>query len=469
MISIITVVKNGMPYIADALRSFESQNFLNKELIVVYSESTDRTLEFLNHNKHRIDKLIIDDTGQNKFDSINLGIKHSSGKILGLLHADDFFYDYNTLSIVNNYFQKRSIDIFYGDCVFVDRFNISKVLRYWKSEPMKRNKLLRGWMPPHTTLFIKKKIIGSYDTKYKYSSDFDFIINIFKKNYNFFYLNKTISIMRSGGDSTKFIIKKVLEDYKIFKKNKLNIFFFIIKYLSKIKQFIVKKVNLKKNFIIREYLKKFLFINRVEQLNKKIRDRNFIICAFNFTLYSYLIKKIAQKDNILLWCDGFWANFFLTLTSSKSIPGRDMFSLENIKKIKPKSKYLYFIGTRNQFLERKLISNKIKYKFMPLKNNLTVDQIIYSIKNFTFKKNSLAFLSFTSPKQEFVAEYLLLEKKISVICAGAAVNMISGKEKIAPPFFLFLKLEFLWRLRNNSLYRLKRLILSVIHCYKYRY
>lgn len=469
MISIITVVKNGMPYIADALKSFDSQNFINKELIVVYSKSTDRTLEFLNLNKHKIDKLIIDDTGKNKFDAINLGIKHSSGKILGLLHADDFFYDCNTLSIVNNYFQKRSIDVLYGDCAFVDRFNITKVLRYWKSEPFSHNKLLKGWMPPHTTLFVKKKIIESYNTDYKYSSDFDFIINLFKKNYSVFYLNKIITIMRSGGDSAKFLMKKILEDYQIFKKNKLQIKFFFFKYLSKINQLFTKKPNLKKNIIIKEYLKKFLFINKIEQVNKKIRDRNFIICAFNFNIFSFFIKKISQKNDILLWCDGFWANFFLSYTPNKNIPGRVLFSFENIKKIRAKSKYVYFIGTIDQLLKRKLISNKIKYKFVHLKNNLTTDQIIYCMNNLTFIKNSLAILTFTSPKQEFVAEYLLFKKKISVICAGAAINMNLGKEKIAPFFVSYLKLEFLWRLQNNSLYRLKRLFTSVINCYNYKF
>jgi exopolysaccharide biosynthesis WecB/TagA/CpsF family protein len=469
MISIITVVKNGMPYIADALRSFESQNFLNKELIVVYSKSTDRTLEFLNHNKHRIDKLIIDDTGKNKFDSINLGIKHSSGQILGLLHADDFFYNHDILSIVNNCFQKKSIDLLYGDCLFVDRFNILKVLRYWKSESFTLNKILKGWMPPHTTLFVKKKIYESYDVNFKYSSDFDFIISIFKKNYRFFYLNKIIVIMRSGGDSTKFLMKKIFEDYQIFKKHKLNLFFFLIKYLSKIKQFISKKKNFKKNLIIKDRLKKFSFFNRIEQLNKKIRDRNIIVCAFNFTFFSYLIKKIARKDDILLWCDGFWANFFLSYTSQKNIPGRAIFTIENIKKIKTKSKYIYFIGSTDQLLKRKLISNKIKYKFVNIKKNLTADQIIYCIKNLTFIKNSLAILSFSSPKQEFVGEYLYYEKKISVVCAGAAINMNLGKEKVAPFFFQFLKLEFVWRLQNNSLFRLKRLFTSVINYFKYQF
>ena len=36
-ISVITVVKNGIPYIEEAIKSYKSQNYSNKELIVVYS------------------------------------------------------------------------------------------------------------------------------------------------------------------------------------------------------------------------------------------------------------------------------------------------------------------------------------------------------------------------------------------------------------------------------------------------
>ena len=42
-ITIITAVKNGMPYIEDSINSFHSQNYKNKELIVVYSKSVDGT------------------------------------------------------------------------------------------------------------------------------------------------------------------------------------------------------------------------------------------------------------------------------------------------------------------------------------------------------------------------------------------------------------------------------------------
>ena len=37
-VSIITVVKNGMPFLKDAIKSFELQEYKNKELIIVYSK-----------------------------------------------------------------------------------------------------------------------------------------------------------------------------------------------------------------------------------------------------------------------------------------------------------------------------------------------------------------------------------------------------------------------------------------------
>ena len=50
-ISIITVVKNGMPYLKNSIKSFKLQNYNNKELIIVYSKSNDETESFLNDIK----------------------------------------------------------------------------------------------------------------------------------------------------------------------------------------------------------------------------------------------------------------------------------------------------------------------------------------------------------------------------------------------------------------------------------
>ena len=89
-ISVITVVKNGMPYIEDSINSFYYQKYKVKELIVICTKSLDGTENFLKKNKKKIDKLIFDNKSLNKYQAINLGIKKASGDLIGILHSDDF-------------------------------------------------------------------------------------------------------------------------------------------------------------------------------------------------------------------------------------------------------------------------------------------------------------------------------------------------------------------------------------------
>ena len=118
-ITVITVVKNGMPYIEDSINSFHSQVYKNKELIVVYAKSIDGTEEFLKKKKNKIDKLIFDNKSQNKYEAINLGIKKSTGNIIGVLHADDFFLNKDVLKTIANVHNKdKSIDLTYGNVLF---------------------------------------------------------------------------------------------------------------------------------------------------------------------------------------------------------------------------------------------------------------------------------------------------------------------------------------------------------------
>ena len=86
-ISIITVVKNGMPYLIDCLKSFQLQNYPNKEHIIIYSDSSDRTEEFLLSKKKNIKILKKDKKFNNKWDCLNLGAKLATGNVIGILHA----------------------------------------------------------------------------------------------------------------------------------------------------------------------------------------------------------------------------------------------------------------------------------------------------------------------------------------------------------------------------------------------
>ena len=242
-ISIITVVKNGMPYLKSALKIFHKQKYKNKEIIIIYSKSTDGTLEFLKKNKKKYNKLIIDKNSKNKFGSLNIGIKKSKGDVVGILHSDDIYPNNNILKDIMKIFNNKKIDIVYGNTVFCKKENQNKIIRIWKSNKFKYSDLKYGWMPPHTTLYISKKIISKnlYSLKYPISGDYKFILDLFsKKNIKTEYLNKNLIKMRSGGDSTRInnIAKKFIEDIKKAKKYfKFYYICIIFKILRKIKQF----------------------------------------------------------------------------------------------------------------------------------------------------------------------------------------------------------------------------------------
>ena len=140
---------------------------------------------------------------------------------------------------------KKNFDVLYGDMIYVNENNISKTIRKWISKKYYKSMLNFGWMPPHTTLFIKKKILlrNPYKQKFSISGDYDFIIRLFKKKLKFYYFNKCLVKMRYGGDSNrslKNILLKTQQDYYILKENKIKfpIFALLIKNISKITQFI---------------------------------------------------------------------------------------------------------------------------------------------------------------------------------------------------------------------------------------
>ena len=81
-----------------------------------------------------------------------------------------------------------------------------------------------------------------FNTKYKISSDYDFIIRMFKNSkFRIFYYPIFITKMKIGGisnSSIKNIIKKSKEDYDIIKKNKIGgVKTLLLKNFQKIKQF----------------------------------------------------------------------------------------------------------------------------------------------------------------------------------------------------------------------------------------
>lgn len=251
-VSLITCTNNSEKTIKDCCQSISFQTYDNIEHIIIDKSSQDRTIPIIQENKKKKIKIFQQKTS-GIYGALNEAMKISNGSIIGILHSDDEFINKDVVKIVAEKFIDEKIDVLFSNIYYTKKNDTNEILRKWVSnlnEGIQSNnnldKLLNnGWMPPHTSLFFKKNLlneIGYYDESFKISSDYDFILRLFRKEkIKIFFLNKFTIKMRSGGISNKNIkniLIKMNEDLKIIKKLNSNpIKTILIKNLSKIKQF----------------------------------------------------------------------------------------------------------------------------------------------------------------------------------------------------------------------------------------
>ena len=242
--SIITATYNSESTISETIDSLLSQDFDDFEVLIIDGLSIDNTLKIIkSYNDPRIN--IYSEKDKGIFDALNKGIVKSNGRFIGFLHSDDTFTDNTVLSNIYKSFDEN-INGVYGNLNYVSSNNPKKIVRNWRSSQYSYDLLKKGWMPPHPTLFLEKNIYkkhGDFKLKYRVSSDYDFILRVFKdRELSFKYLDKKLVNMKTGGNSNRSlnnIIIKLREDYRIIKSNNIgNMYTLILKNISKIHQFI---------------------------------------------------------------------------------------------------------------------------------------------------------------------------------------------------------------------------------------
>ena len=106
-ISVITVCYNSEKTILESLNSFNNQDYLNKELIIIDGKSSDNTLNIIRQSNIKYE-VLISEKDNGIYDAINKGISLSSGNLIGLLHSDDIFIDnYCLTKIANKYIENK--------------------------------------------------------------------------------------------------------------------------------------------------------------------------------------------------------------------------------------------------------------------------------------------------------------------------------------------------------------------------
>jgi glycosyltransferase len=211
------------------LDSIINQTYNNKELIIIDGLSVDCTLNLINKRIRNLNYVkVISETDNGIYDAINKGIKLATGDVIGFVHSDDILASKTIISSVVSKLKERHLDGVYGNVLHFNSNNFNKITRYWKSKPFKPNLIKQGWMPPHPSLFLKKSVydrFGLFNTRYKISADYDFMLRIFKDNsLKIKYIDLLTHKMRNGGASNGSIVKLfkiAIEDFLVIRANNI--------------------------------------------------------------------------------------------------------------------------------------------------------------------------------------------------------------------------------------------------------
>lgn len=233
-VSLILTTFNSSKNLKKTLSSIESQDYPNIEVIIKDGGSTDDTVNIIKHYaKESINTVIWksqEDSGI--YDAMNQGFKLCSGDIVAFFN--DVFIKKEAISMlvgkleeVGTHMGRKYVGV-HADLIYM---NEDKIVRKWK---MGEGDIYQGWMPGHPTLFLKREVYekyGLYDTSYKISGDYEFMIRVLKdKDNKLAYLSETVISMFYGGTSSNGLrsyIQSLKEGHRALKQNGIKSALFI--------------------------------------------------------------------------------------------------------------------------------------------------------------------------------------------------------------------------------------------------
>lgn len=214
LISIITVVFNGVLTIESSILSVIHQSYPNIEYIIIDGQSTDGTIDLIKKYIFNINYFVTEkDLGI--YDAMNKGITNATGDYLYFLGCDDFLVAKDTIAnIVNTIKTANTVPAIIIGNVDIPR---GKIIKSSYS-----NKILLHNTIHHQACLYKKSLFEHfrYDTNLKILSDYELNLIVYLKKMDVLTTSIVFAICNQDGASTvkKNYFLHILETNLIRKK-----------------------------------------------------------------------------------------------------------------------------------------------------------------------------------------------------------------------------------------------------------
>jgi hypothetical protein len=173
------VVRNGMPYLKDAIESVRKLSYANYELVIQDGASTDGTLEFLKGlTDARIHLVSEPDSGIGQ--GFNRALKRCRGDIIGSIDADNALLPDAVDIAVREFAAHPNAAVVYGGCRMIDANGT--FIHSWMAPEFDLLRLIDGEVvPPFASSFFSRRGCGDelrFDESMPTVADFDLWLRI---------------------------------------------------------------------------------------------------------------------------------------------------------------------------------------------------------------------------------------------------------------------------------------------------
>lgn len=200
-VSIITVCYNSEKTIERTLQSVLDQTYTDYEYLIIDGKSKDNTLNIIRSYEEKFQGRmhIVSEPDNGIYDAMNKGIRMASGELIGMVNSDDYYEKDAIQTMVEEYAKtKEKYAVLYGiQRNYEGEREVSSVLYH--------HDYLKKQMIMHPACFVTKAVyedFGAFNTEYKSSADYEFMLRIHALNkVKFFPIYKIISNFQMGGMS----------------------------------------------------------------------------------------------------------------------------------------------------------------------------------------------------------------------------------------------------------------------------
>lgn len=201
-ISVLTTTFNSARTLRRTLDSFCSQDWPDREMLVLDGASSDETQEIA--RAYRSENIFLfSERDAGMYDALNKGFRLFTGDAAGVLNSDDAYADTAVLSKIAEALEEA--DLTHGHLDFLD--NSGRTVRKWRAEERPHKGFRTGWMPAHPTFYVRRKVIetiGPFDTSLQTAADYDWMLRAIEtQDFKLKRIDSVLINMAVGGRSTR--------------------------------------------------------------------------------------------------------------------------------------------------------------------------------------------------------------------------------------------------------------------------